>query len=472
MRAPSSAQPLRVADSISELVGETPLLRLHWDGPEDSQEVYAKLEFMNPGGSVKDRTAKALIEYGEREGLLRPGGTIVEPTSGNTGVGLAMVAAERGYRCIFTILDKSSPERVGLLRAYGAEVIECPTCVPPEHPSSYYSVADRIARETAAFQPSQYDNLANRQIHYETTGPEIWEQSEGRISHFVAGAGTGGTISGAGRYLKERNPNLKVICADPIGSIYSDPDVHPYLIEGVGEDLIPGNFDRDVVDGFERVSDAEAFAICHTLVADFGLLTGGSGGMVIAAARRVAREADGGTVVAVVPDSGRGYLSRVYSRSWLLREGFAVSEGAPRVGQLPLLSGEREGICVVPEESTVGEALELLLSRNAMSLPVSSSPSPGAAGEISGSVSAKGCLTLLQARQVPPRDLPVGAALEDRLPVVGIGQDLESAVEASAGRESVVVLEEGRPVAVVSVDEMRHGLVRHRVSERGGRCRR
>lgn len=466
MRSPSSVQPLRVAGSVSELVGQTPLLRLHWSDPEGDQEVYAKLEFMNPGGSVKDRTAKALIEYGEREGLLRPGGTIVEPTSGNTGVGLAMIAAERGYRCIFTILDKSSPERIGLLRAYGAEVVECPTCVPPEHPSSYYSVAERIAREANAFQPSQYDNLANQQIHYETTGPEIWEQSEGRISHFIAGAGTGGTISGAGRYLKERNPNLKVVCADPIGSIYSAPDAHPYLIEGVGEDLIPRNFNRTVIDDFERVSDAEAFAMCHALVADFGLLTGGSGGMAITAARRVARGAEGEMVIAVIPDSGRGYLSRVYSPSWLSRQGFAVAEEAPRVGQMPLLAGEHEGICIVPEDSTVGEALELL-SRKAMSLPVSSSPAPEVAAEILGSVSVRGCLAVLQERQAPPQAVPVGAALEECLPLVGIGQDLENAIEASAGRESAIVLDEGRPVAAVQVDEMRQALMRHTVSERG-----
>ena len=461
----SDPKTLRVADSISELIGGTPLLRLRWDDADGAPEVYAKLESMNPGGSVKDRTARALIEFGEREGLLKPGGTIVEPTSGNTGVGLAMIAAERGYRCIFSILDKSSPERIALLRAYGAEVVECPTCVPPDDPSSYYSVAERIAEEADAFQPRQYDNLANQLVHYETTGPEIWEQSEERVTHFVAGAGTGGTISGAGRYLKERNQDLSVVCADPIGSIYSDPRIHSYLIEGVGEDLIPGNFDRDVVDRFERVSDAEAFATCREVVADFGLLTGGSGGMVIAAAKRVAQQAPvGGVVVALVPDSGRGYLSRLYSDSWLLQQGFVPAEAAPSVGHLPQLAEERREFRVVPAEATVAEALELLLTWNARSLPVSAAPAPEVAGEISGSVSVAGCLAAMQDEQASARDLSLSAALEECLPLVGIGQDLEMAIEVGSGRESVVVLEEGRPVADIAVDEMQQAMILHKAA--------
>lgn len=311
--------------SIVDLIGATPLVRLSRLHPPGN--LVAKLEFINPGGSVKERIAVTMIDDAERLGLLRPGGTIIEPTSGNTGVGLAIVGAVRGYRVICTVPDKVSREKQDLLRAYGVEVIETPTEYGPDHPESYYGVARRLATEIeGAFHPNQYLNEANPRAHYESTGPEIWEQTAGAVDVYVAGVGTGGTITGAGRYLKERKPEVEVVGADPEGSIYTagpDGDIHQYEVEGVGEDFYPDTVDLDIIDRFVEVTDADSFAMARRLARVEGVLTGGSGGLAVVAAQQVAMETPERLVVVLVPDSGRGYLSKVFNDDWMRGRGFA-----------------------------------------------------------------------------------------------------------------------------------------------------
>lgn len=316
---------MTIHDSIIDTIGGTPLVRLRRLHPPGN--LVAKLEFMNPGGSVKERIAVTMIDEAERNGLLGPGGTIIEPTSGNTGVGLALVGAVRGYRVICTVPDKVSKEKQDLLRAYGVEVIETPTEHGPDHPDSYYGVARRLAAEIeGSYLPNQYYNQANPRAHYETTGPEIWEQTAGEVDVYVAGVGTGGTISGAGRYLKERKPSVLVVGADPEGSIYTagpDGDIHQYEVEGVGEDFYPETVDLDIIDRFVEVNDEDAFAMARRLATVEGVLTGGSGGMAVEAAFRVAGEDADKLVVVIVPDSGRGYLSKVFNDNWMTEKGFS-----------------------------------------------------------------------------------------------------------------------------------------------------
>jgi cystathionine beta-synthase len=310
-------------ENITDVVGNTPLVRL---GRVEEAEgirarVLAKLEYMNPGGSVKDRPAVKMLEVAEEEGLLETGGTVVEPTSGNTGAGLALAAAIKGYRCICVMPDKVSKEKQDLLRALGAEVVVTPTGLTPDHPESYYAVAERLAREIqGGFKPGQYENPANPLSHYETTGPEIWEQTAGRVTHFVTGMGTCGTITGGGRYLKEQNPQVRVIGADPEGSIFSDPNnVHTYAVEGVGEDFYPGNYDPEVVDEVIQVNDRESFLMTRRLMAEEGLFVGGSCGMAVVAAVRAARDLpEDAVVVVLLPDTGRNYVSKVFDDAWLL----------------------------------------------------------------------------------------------------------------------------------------------------------
>ena len=316
---------MRYASHIADLVGGTPLVRLNRVTDGIAATVLAKVEYFNPGGSAKDRIARGIVDAAEREGLLRPGGTIVEPTSGNTGVGLALVALQRGYRMVFVVPDKFAGEKVAVLRAYGAEVVMTPTDVPPEHPDSYYSVSDRLAREIpGALKPNQFANQNGPRGHYETTGPEIWRDTDGRVTHFVAGIGTGGTISGTGRFLKDQSAGVVVIGADPEGSIYSGGPVHGYAVEGVGEDFVPATFDPSVVDRFERVGDAESFAMTRRLAREEGLLVGGSSGMAVVAALRTARDLpEDAVVVVLLPDHGRGYLSKIHDDGWLADHGFA-----------------------------------------------------------------------------------------------------------------------------------------------------
>jgi cystathionine beta-synthase len=317
---------MKIFEDITAAIGNTPLIRLSRLHPPGN--LVAKLEYSNPGGSIKDRIAVVMIDQAEADGLLKSGGTIVEPTSGNTGVGLALVGAVRGYRVICTVPDKVSIEKRDLLTAYGVEVIVTPTDLSPDHPDSYYGIANRLTTEIAgAFQPNQYFNMANPRAHYQTTGPEIWQQTEGRVDVLVTGVGTGGTISGAGRYLKQQKSSVEVVGADPEGSIYtSGPEgaLHQYLVEGVGEDFYPETVELDLIDRFIEVSDAESFSMARRLAEREGVLTGGSGGMAVEAALRVADETADKLVVVIIPDSGRGYLSKIFNDDWMLEHGFDI----------------------------------------------------------------------------------------------------------------------------------------------------
>ncbi len=330
---------MRYAENIADLVGNTPLVRLTSVTSGIRATVLAKIEYFNPGGSAKDRIARNIIDAAERDGMLRPGGTIVEPTSGNTGVGLALIALQRGYRMIFVVPDKFAGEKVDVLRAYGAEVVMTPTSVEPDDPRSYYSVSDRLAREIpGAFKPNQFANQNGPRGHFETTGPEIWRDTDGLVTHFVAGIGTGGTITGTGRYLRELSQGaVRVIGADPEGSIYSGGPVHGYAVEGVGEDFWPETFDPTVVDEYHRISDAESFAMTRRLAREEGLLVGGSSGMAVVAALRTARDLPAEAVVVVLlPDHGRSYVSKIFNDEWMRERGFDVAppprdaEPAPR----------------------------------------------------------------------------------------------------------------------------------------------
>ena len=363
-----------VLDSFLDAMGNTPLVRLRAVARGVKPTILAKLEMLNPGSSVKDRIGLRMIEAAEREGLLKPGGTIVEPTSGNTGHGLAIAAAVRGYRCIFVMPDKMSQEKISLLRAYGAEVVICPTAVAPESPESYYRVADRLAAEIpGAFQPNQYHNPVNPQTHYESTGPEIWQQTDGRLTAFVCGVGTGGTISGAGRYLKEQDPAVLVVGADPEGSIYSGDSPRPYLVEGIGEDFLPSTFDPSVVDRYVRVADRDSFLTARAITRQEGILVGGSSGTAVFAALDVARELDDpdATIVVLLPDSGRQYMSKLYSETWMLQHGMLERPEVVRVEEvLSAKSGEIPPLITVNAHDKVRQAVERLQEHGISQAPV------------------------------------------------------------------------------------------------------
>ncbi|TPX03271.1 cystathionine beta-synthase, partial [Schumannella luteola] len=327
---------MKYAETVLDLVGNTPLVKLNRVTDGIRATVLVKVEYVNPGGSSKDRIAQRIIDAAEREGKLKPGGTIVEPTSGNTGIGLALVAQQRGYRCVFVCPDKVSEDKINTLKAYGAEVVVCPTSVAPESPDSYYSVSDRLSKEIpGAFKPDQYSNPNGPLSHYETTGPEIWRDTDGRITHYVAGVGTGGTISGAGRYLKEQNPAIRVIGADPEGSVYSGGTGRPYLVEGVGEDFWPTAYDPEVVDEIIASSDAESFDMTRRLAREEGLLVGGSSGLAVASGLKAARELGPDDVMVILlPDGGRGYLGKVFNDRWMRSYGFLPAEGEKTVADL------------------------------------------------------------------------------------------------------------------------------------------
>jgi cystathionine beta-synthase len=364
---------MQVLETFLDAMGNTPLVRLHSVTRGLRPTVLAKLEMLNPGGSVKDRIGIRMIEAAERDGLLRPGGTIVEPTSGNTGHGLAIAAAIRGYRCIFVMPDKMSQEKIALLRAYGAEVVITPTAVPRESPESYYAVADRLAAEIpGAFQPNQYFNQENPRTHEETTGPEIWEQTGGRIDAFVAGVGTGGTITGVGRYLKRRDPNIQIVGADTEGSVYTGDVPRPYLTEGIGEDFFPETFDPSVVDRWVRVPDREAFLTARAVTRSEGILVGGSGGSAVAAALEVARDLDQDrTIVVLLPDTGRNYLTKLFSDAWMRQYGFL--EGPEVVTVEAVLSakgGELPSLITVQAHDKVRQAVDRLHQHGISQAPV------------------------------------------------------------------------------------------------------
>lgn len=365
----------QIYPNVIAALGGTPIVRFNAVTRGIRTPVAAKMEMTNPGGSVKDRIGIRMVEEAEQKGWLKPGGTIVEPTSGNTGVGLAMAAAVRGYHCIFVMPDKVAPEKVALLRAYGAEVVTTPTAVERDSPESYYSVADRLTREVpGAFQPNQYFNPMNPRTHYETTGPEIWDQTGGKITHFVAGVGTGGTISGISRFLKEQNPAVRVIGADPEGSIYTTDLLHTYKVEGVGEDFWPGTFDRKSVDSWVQVSDRDSFITARAVTRQEGILIGGSGGLAVWAALQTAREIDDpdALVVVLLPDSGRGYLSKLYNDDWMRENGFISRFSGPtRLGQLITgFSPEIPDVIAVACEDTIEHVIEVLRFHEISQVPV------------------------------------------------------------------------------------------------------
>ena len=441
-----------IADSLLDLVGNTPMVRLGRVGSALSCDLVAKLEMLNPGGSVKDRPAIAMIDAAEREGLLKPGGTIVEPTSGNTGVGLAIVGAQRGYPCIFVMSDKMSDEKVALLRAYGAEVVVCPTAVPPEHPDSYYSVADRLTRETpGAYRPNQYYNQANPDEHERSTGPEIWQQTAGRITHFVAGIGTGGTITGVARYLKRMNPDIQVIGADPEGSVYSGGTGRPYLVEGVGEDFWPPTYDPSLVDRTVMVSDADSFAAARRVTQEEGLLIGGSCGTAVHAALVVGAElGPGDLVVVLLPDSGRGYLSKVFNDEWMTRFGFLTTAGPTAGDVLRAKDGSIPNLVLITPEEPARRGFALMRDLGVSQLVVSvTKEQPLAAKEVSGTLSE---LELMDKAFRDPSvlDRPVKEVMEPAMPMVGIGETVSDVVSYLDRATSVLVLDGGHPVGLLT----------------------
>jgi len=447
-------------ESLIDLVGNTPLLRLHRVlDPGTRPLVLAKIEYFNPGGSVKDRIAVKMIEAAEAEGKLRPGGTIIEPTSGNTGVGLAIVAQDKGYDCVFVCPDKVSEDKRNVLKAYGATVVVCPTAVEPEHPNSYYSTSDRLVREIpGAWKPDQYSNPNNPASHYDGTGPELWKQTEGTITHFVAGMGTGGTISGAGRYLKEvSDGRVQVVGADPTGSVYSGGDGRPYLVEGVGEDFWPANFDPEVCDRVIEVSDADSFAMTRRLAREQALLVGGSSGMAAVAAARLAAELDDpdAVIVVLLPDSGRGYLTKVFSDDWLSRYGFAPArQGERTVGDvLEEKSGSLPSLVHTHPAETLAEAVSILREYGVSQMPVVRAEPPVMAAEVVGSVSERGLLEALFAGSARRVDR-VDSVMEKSLPMLGASEPVSAAVAALVEVDALLVLDDGRPVGVLTRQDL------------------
>jgi cystathionine beta-synthase len=448
---------VRYYESVVDLIGNTPLVRLNRVTSGLAPTVLAKIEYLNPGGSVKDRIAVRMIDAAEKSGELAPGGTIVEPTSGNTGVGLAIVAQQRGYRCVFVCPDKVSGDKIDTMRAYGAEVVVCPTAVAPEDPRSYYSVSDRLAKDLpGGWKPNQYANANNPRSHYETTGPELWDQTDGRITHFVAGVGTGGTISGAGRYLKEHSDGrVQVIGADPEGSVYSGGTGRPYLVEGVGEDFWPATYDRTVCDEIVPVSDGDSFDMTRRLAREEGLLVGGSCGMAVVAALRVARRVgDDGVVVVLLPDGGRGYLSKIFSDAWMADYGFLHTPGQITVGDvLRAKSGETPALVHAHPNETVREAIDILREYGVSQVPVVRAEPPVTAGEVVGSVGEKELLDALFAGTAALADA-LERHMAPPLPIIGSGESVSDAVSALSGANALLVHVDGKPAGVLTRQDL------------------
>jgi cystathionine beta-synthase len=445
-------------EHVIDLVGNTPLVRLGTLSKGLSPLVLAKVEYFNPGGSVKDRIAVRMVEAAEKSGALQPGGTIVEPTSGNTGVGLAMVAQRRGYHCVFVCPDKVSEDKRNALKAYGAEVVVCPTAVAPEHPNSYYNVSDRLVKEIeGAWKPDQYSNPENPASHYHSTGPELWRQTDGRITHFVAGVGTGGTISGTGRYLKEvSDGRVRIVGADPEGSVYSGGSGRPYLVEGVGEDFWPATYDPDVADEIIAVSDADSFNVTRRLAREEGLLVGGSCGMAAAAALRLAeRCGPEDMIVVLLPDGGRGYLSKVFNDQWMATYGFLPPEhsGATVGDVLRRKAGTLPKLVHAHPSETVADAVGVLREFGVSQMPIVNAEPPVMAAEVVGAVNERDLLEALFTGKAALADR-IDKHMSPPLPTIGAGEQVNAAMSALSSADGAMVLIDGKPAGVVTRQDL------------------
>jgi cystathionine beta-synthase len=444
-------------ESVLDLIGNTPLVRLNSVTDGVAATVLAKVEYLNPGGSIKDRIAQRMIDEAEASGALKPGGTIVEPTSGNTGVGLAMVAQQRGYKCVFVCPDKVSEDKRNVLKAYGAEVVVCPTAVDPEDPRSYYKVSDRLIHEIeGAWKPDQYSNPANPASHYHQTGPELWKQTDGKITHLVAGVGTGGTITGIGKYLKEvSGGKVQVVGADPEGSVYSGGTGRPYLVEGVGEDFWPENYDRTLADRIVEVTDAESFAMTRRLAREEGLLVGGSAGMAVVGALEVARDASPDDVIVVIlPDGGRGYLSKIFNDAWMTEFGFMGGSGETTVGEVLSSKGaEIPELVHVHPQDTVREAIDIMRQYGVSQMPVLKAEPPVTSGEVAGAVAERDLMDALFSGRATLHD-PIERHIGAALPTIGSGEQVERAVAALHDRDALMVFAEGKPVGVLTRQDL------------------